>query len=85
MIKTCIMNVEFSSKPYALFSRNSRLNNPMGIPDSNLLTLNRAAEYYGRRQPRGGGPGDSESGNFKQMGFLWVSCTVQHIRGAEFF
>jgi hypothetical protein len=45
MMKNCIMKVKFSRIFYALFSRNSRLNNPTGIPDSNLLTLNRAAEY----------------------------------------
>jgi hypothetical protein len=28
-----------------LFSRYSRLNDPMGNPDSNLFALNRAAEY----------------------------------------
>jgi hypothetical protein len=39
------MKVEFSRKIKALFSRYSRLNDPMGIPDSNLLALNRAAEY----------------------------------------
>jgi hypothetical protein len=44
-MENCIMKVEFSSKFYALFSRNSPLNNPTGISDSNLLTLNRAAEY----------------------------------------
>jgi len=45
MMENCIMKVKFSRKFYALFSRFSRLNNPTGIPDSNLLTLNRAAEY----------------------------------------
>jgi hypothetical protein len=44
-MKNCIMKVEFSRKVYALFSRYSRLNNPTGISDSNLLNLNRAAEY----------------------------------------
>jgi hypothetical protein len=45
MMKNCIMKVKISRKIYALFSRFSRLNNPTGISDSNLLTLNRAAEY----------------------------------------
>jgi hypothetical protein len=45
MMENCIMKVKFSRIFYALFSRFSRLNNPTGIPDSNLLTLNRAAEY----------------------------------------
>jgi len=44
-MKYCIMKVEFSRKFHAPFSRYSRLNNPTGISDSNLLNLNRAAEY----------------------------------------
>jgi hypothetical protein len=43
--ENCIMKVKFSRIFYALFSRFSRFNNPTGIPDSNLLTLNWAAEY----------------------------------------
>jgi hypothetical protein len=44
-MKNCIMKVEFSRNFNALFSRYSRLDDPTGISDSNLLTLNRAAEY----------------------------------------
>jgi hypothetical protein len=45
MMENCIMKVRFSRKFHALFSRFSQLNHPTGIPDSNLVTLNRAAEY----------------------------------------
>jgi hypothetical protein len=45
MIENCIVKVNFSRNFYAPFSRFSRLNNPAGISDSNLLTLNQAAEY----------------------------------------
>ena len=45
IIANCIMKVEFSYKIFALYSRYSRLNHPIGDPDSNLAALNGAAEY----------------------------------------
>ena len=44
-IANCTMKVEFSHKIFALFLRYSRLNHPIGNPDSNLMVLNGAAEY----------------------------------------
>ena len=45
IIANCIMKVEFSYKIFALYSRYSRLNHPIGNPDSNLAALNGEAEY----------------------------------------
>ena len=44
MKENCIMKVEFSHRNYALFSRYSRVKVQIANPDSNLATLNRAAE-----------------------------------------
>jgi hypothetical protein len=45
MMAKCIMKVEFSRKIYALFTRYSLLNNPMGNQDSNMLALSGAEAY----------------------------------------